>query len=68
MPFHGDIVYLYLGKGCNSNCYFCVANGKKEKELSTEQVKNKLLYAQKRGLVDLVLSGGEATTVTDRTV
>jgi MoaA/NifB/PqqE/SkfB family radical SAM enzyme len=57
---------IILGYECNNNCMHCIRGGKDRKiNFSTEEVINILDEAKKRGVMKIILQGGEPTIRKD---
>jgi MoaA/NifB/PqqE/SkfB family radical SAM enzyme len=52
---------IKLHYDCNNNCIFCHASGNKIIRSNHELLKSKLIQAQKLGIGQIILSGGEPT-------
>lgn len=56
---------IKTGYSCNNDCIFCHLGAKKYGDLTTKEIKNKILFCKKQGYNFVVLSGGEPTIRTD---
>lgn len=56
---------IRVGYSCNNNCTFCHLGPRKYRDLTTEELKNKILLCKKQGYNFVVLSGGEPTIRKD---
>jgi MoaA/NifB/PqqE/SkfB family radical SAM enzyme len=56
---------IRLGHKCNQNCVFCTVALDNEKELTTAEVKDKVLALLKKGATTITFTGGEPTVRDD---
>lgn len=59
------ITLIRLGNNCNENCVFCTVALDNERELSTEEVKSRLLLLAERKTPSVAFTGGEPTLRED---
>ena len=56
---------IRLGHKCNQNCVFCTVALDNERELSSEEVRSKILFLSKRKAKLITFTGGEPTARED---
>jgi len=56
---------IRTGYGCNNNCIFCHLGYKENDNLTTKEIKNKIVFCKKEGYNFIELSGGEPTIRKD---
>ncbi|MCD6226336.1 MAG: radical SAM protein, partial [Candidatus Aenigmarchaeota archaeon] len=56
---------IRLGNKCNEKCLFCTVAYDNEKELSHEEVKEKINFIKKNGGTSITFTGGEPTIRND---
>ncbi|MDH3324432.1 MAG: radical SAM protein [Candidatus Peregrinibacteria bacterium] len=56
---------IRTGYSCNNNCTFCHLGHKRQGNLTTQEIKNKIIFCKKKGYNFIVLSGGEPTIRKD---
>jgi len=65
MTIRENKALIRVGYSCNNNCVFCHLGSKRNENLTTLEIKKKIILCKKEGYNFVVLSGGEPTIRKD---